>query len=85
MKRIVFGLFGMFLVLSSYSQNSLLQIKKNVCEYVVDTTLYSQIDFYYSNTSDSAYVLWIERGNVTHYLTHKKYESTSIAIKEICH
>jgi len=64
MKRIVFVLLGMLLVLSSYSQNNLIPVKKNVCEYVVDTILYSQIDFYYSNTSDSAYVLWIERGNV---------------------
>ena len=64
MKRIVFVLLGMFLVLSSFSQKNFIQVKKNVCEYVVDSTLYSQIDFYYSNTSDSAYVLWIERDEI---------------------
>lgn len=72
MKRIVLILSGMFLVFSSYSQNYQLQVERNISEFIVDTTLYSQIDFYYSNTSDSACVLWIERDNVDSLSNLKK-------------
>jgi hypothetical protein len=63
MKRIVLFLFGLISTLSSYSQNKFLQLERNVSEYYVDT-LYSQIDFHYSNTSDSTLVLWIEKDNI---------------------
>jgi hypothetical protein len=63
MKRIQFVLLGLFLVSITYSQNNLLSVERNVSEHFVDT-LYSQIDFCYSNNSGSTYVLWIERDNV---------------------
>ena len=71
MKRIVLILFGTFLVFSSRSQNKNLQVERNISEYVVDT-LYSQIDFCYSNTSDSVYILWIEKDNVDSLSNFKK-------------
>lgn len=58
--KIVSIIFGMLFVSSSYSQNKNIQTERNVSEYFVDT-LYTQIDFYYSNTSDEPYVLWIEK------------------------
>ena len=72
MKRIVFILVGMVLAFNSYSQKNLVRIERNVSTYIVDTTLYSQIDFCYSNTSDSVYVLWIERDNVDSLSNIKK-------------
>jgi hypothetical protein len=63
MKRIVLVLIGVMSMLSSFSQNTFLQIRRNVSEYYVDT-IYSQIDFHYSNSSDSSLVLWIEKENV---------------------
>ena len=81
MKRIVFLLLGMFLVFNAYSQNNLIRIERNVSEYIVDTTLYSQIDFCYSNTSDSAYVLWIERDNVDSLSNIKKIKKHFYTIK----
>lgn len=63
MKRIVLIIFGMLLVIRSHSQNNNLLVERNINEYSVDT-LYSQIDFFYSNTSDSVYVLWIEKDYV---------------------
>ena len=71
MKSIVLILLGFSLTLISYSQDKFLQIKRNVSEYYSDT-LYSQIDFHYSNTSDSALVLWIEKGNVDSLSNSKK-------------
>jgi hypothetical protein len=64
MKRIVIVILGMLLTLKSYPQENLLQIERKISEFSVDTTLYSQIDFCYSNTSDNTYVLWIERDNI---------------------
>lgn len=61
MKSIVLIILGV--TLTSYSQDKFLMIERNVSEYYVDT-LYSQIDFHYSNTSDSVLVLWIEKENV---------------------
>jgi hypothetical protein len=75
MKRIIFVLLELFLVSSSYSQNNLLRVERNVSEYFVDT-LYSQIDFCYSNTSDSTLVLWFDRDNndsLSNYLKIRKH------------
>ena len=72
MKRIIIFLLGLFLVSSSYSQNNLLRVERNVVEYGVDRTIYTQIEFCYSNTSDSAYVLWIEKDNVDSLSNFKK-------------
>jgi len=55
--------FGLTFSLISYSQDKLWRIDKEVTEYYTDT-LFSQLDLYYSNSSDSALVLWIEKGNV---------------------
>ncbi len=63
MKRILLVLFGVLCASNSYSQNSKFQVEINVSEYYVDT-LYSQIDFCYSNTSEGALVLWIEKDNI---------------------
>ncbi len=71
MKKIVLVLFGTLLAYSSYSQGNILQVERNVSEYFNDT-LYSQIDFCYSNTSDRAYVLWIEKDNVDSLSNLKK-------------
>lgn len=81
MKIIVFVLLGMLLVFNSYSQKNLIRIERNVSEYIVDTTLYSQIDFCYSNTSDSAYILWIERDNVDSLSNIKKIKKHFFTIK----
>jgi hypothetical protein len=72
MKRIGLIFFGMGFVFSSYSQKNLLQVERNVSEYGVDTTLFTQIEFCYSNTSDSAYVLWFEKDNVDSLSNFKK-------------
>ena len=71
MKRIVLILFGTLLVFSSHSQNKNLRVERNISKYFVDT-LYSQIDFCYSNTSDSVYILWIEKDNVDSLSNFKK-------------
>ena len=71
MKRIVLILIGFLSMLNSFSQNKFLQIQRNVSEYYVDT-LYSQIDFHYSNTTDSTFVLWIEKVNVDSLSDSKK-------------
>jgi hypothetical protein len=63
MKRLGLIMLGLISTLSSYSQNELLTIERNVSEYYVDT-LYMQIDFHYSSISDRALVLWIEKDNV---------------------
>jgi hypothetical protein len=70
-KRLVLILFGMLLVFSSYSQNNLLQVERNVSEYFVDT-LYTQIDFCYSNSSDSIFILWFDRDNIDSLPNHQK-------------
>ena len=82
MKRIILILFGTLLVFSSHSQNNNLQVERNISEYFVDT-LYSQIDFCYTNTSDSVYVLWIERDNVDSLSNKKKSKITSLQEKVI--
>lgn len=70
MTRILLVLFGMLCASISYSQNNF-QVEINVSEYYVDT-LYSQIDFCYTNTSDGAFVLWIEKDNVDSLSTQGK-------------
>jgi len=72
MKRIVIVILGMLLILNSYSQENLLQIERKISEFSVDTTLYSQIDFCYSNTSDNTCILWIERDNVDSLSNYKR-------------
>lgn len=62
-KSIALFLFGTTFPLISYSQEKALQIEREVNEYYSDT-LYSQLDFHYSNSSDSTYVIWIEKHNV---------------------
>ncbi len=62
-KSIALILFGIAFTLISYSQDKALKIEREVNEYYSDT-LYSQLDFHYSNSSDSAYVIWIEKHNV---------------------
>ena len=74
MKRIILILFGTLLVFSSHSQNNNLLVERNISEYFVDT-LYSQIDLCYTNTSDSVYVLWIERDNVDSLSNKKKIKN----------
>jgi len=71
MKRIIFVLLGLFLVISLYSQNNHLRVERIVSEYFSDT-LYSHIEFCYSNTTDSTYVLWIEKDNVDSLSNFKK-------------
>lgn len=71
MKRILLILFGVLCVSKSYSQNNNFQLEINISEYYVDT-LYSQIDFCYSNTSEGALVLWIEKDNVDTLSTQGK-------------
>lgn len=80
MKRILIILIGLFLVSISYSQNNLLMVERDVSVYFVDT-LYSQIDFCYSNNSDSTYVLWIERDNVDSLSTLKKIKKHFFTVK----
>ena len=63
MKRLELVLLVLILTLSLYSQKEFVKIDSRVSEYYVDT-LYSQIDFRYSNISDGALVLWIEKDNV---------------------
>lgn len=63
MKRIILVLYGIIISFCSFSQESSLVVDRNVSEYSVDT-LYSQIDYCYSNNSDSTYILWIEKENV---------------------
>ena len=80
MKRIIFVLFGLFLGFSSYSQNNLLRVERNISRFFVDT-LYSQIDFCYLNTSDSVYVLWIEKDNVDSLSNFKKIKKHFFTVK----
>jgi hypothetical protein len=74
MKRIIFILVGMYLALNSYSQDKLLKTNIIVSEYYVDT-IFSQIDFCYSNYSDSTFVLWIEKNNVDSLSNTKKIKN----------
>ena len=80
MNRIVLILIGMFLAFYSSSQNNSLLVERNVSEYFIDT-LYSQIDFYYSNNSDSTYVLWIEKDNIDSLSNLKKINKHFFTIK----
>lgn len=61
--RSILIILGLTYTLFSYSQDGLLKIDRSLSEYYADT-LYSQIDFLYSNSSDSTLVLWIEKRNV---------------------
>lgn len=66
MKIIVPIIFGMILPLTSFAQVKFLQIDRSVNEYYADT-LYNQIDFSYSNLSDSVLVLWIEKTSLNSF------------------
>jgi hypothetical protein len=63
LKKIGSIIIVIFVTLNSYSQSKPCQIDRAISKYYNDT-LYSQIDFCYSNASDSAMVLWIEKNNV---------------------
>jgi hypothetical protein len=80
MKRIFLIIFGILMVFSSHSQNNNLLVEKNTSEYFVNT-LYSQIDFCYTNKSDSVYVLWIEKDNVDSLSNLKKINKHFFEIK----
>ena len=71
MRRLLLILFGILLVFSSYSQNNLLRVERSVNEYFVDT-LYSQIDFCYSNSSDSTFILWFDRDKIDSLSNYQK-------------
>jgi hypothetical protein len=62
MRRLGLVLLGLISTSISYSQKEFVTIERSVNEYYVDT-LYSLIDFHYSNKSNSALVLWIEKDN----------------------
>ena len=62
-KRIILILVVVHLATNTYSQPNHLHIEKSESKYFADT-LYSQIEFSYTNTSDSTFVLWIEKDNV---------------------
>jgi len=74
MKRVIFIFVGMYFALNSYSQDKHLRIDRIMSEYYIDT-LYSQIDFCYSNSSDSTFVLWIEKNNVDSLSNAKKIKN----------
>ncbi len=74
MKKIGLILLGLISILNSYSQHKSLQIDRNISKYYVDT-IYNQIDFHYSNISDSALVLWIEKDNVDSLSDTKKIKN----------
>jgi len=74
MKSILLIFFGFTFSLISYSQDNLWRIDKEVSEYYTDT-LYSQLDLHYSNSSDSALVLWIEKYNVDSISDSKKIKN----------
>lgn len=74
MKRILLIFLGLTFSLISYSQDNLWRIDKEVSEYYTDT-LYSQLDLRYSNSSDSALVLWIEKFNVDSISDSKKIQN----------
>ena len=80
MNRIMLVLIGMFLAFFSSSQNNFLQVERDVSEYFLDT-LYRQIDFYYSNNSDSTYVLWFEKDNIDSLSNLKKINKHFFTIK----
>lgn len=71
MKKITIFLLGLFFISSSYSQNNLLRVERNVSEYFVDT-LYTQIDFCYSNYSDSTFILWFDMDNIDSLSNNQK-------------
>ncbi|MFB6319633.1 hypothetical protein [Saccharicrinis sp. FJH54] len=74
MKNIGLIFIGLIISMISYSQDKLWQIDKEVSEYYTDT-LYSQIDLRYSNSTDSALVLWIEKYNVDSISDSKKIKN----------
>jgi hypothetical protein len=74
MKNIILIFWGLTFSLISYSQDKLWRIDKEVSEYYLDT-LYSQLDLRYSNSSDSALVLWIEKYNVDSISDSKKIKN----------
>jgi len=64
MKRNLLILLGLFFYLSSFSQDSLLIVEKRLSQYWRDT-LYTQIDFSFTNKSSNYYALWIEKDDVS--------------------
>ena len=64
MKRYLLILLGLFFYLSSFSQDTLLTVEKKLSQYWRDT-LYTQIDFSFTNKSNDNYALWIEKDDVS--------------------
>jgi hypothetical protein len=71
MKNIFLIIIGLICSLTSYSQDKLWQVDKELTEYFSDT-LYNQLDLHYSNLSDSTLVLWIEKYDVQSLSDTKK-------------
>jgi len=81
MIRLGLVLLGLISTLISYSQKEFVTIERSVNEFYVDT-LYSQIDFSYSNISDSALVLWIEKDNIDSLSDSKRIRKHFFTRKE---
>ena len=64
MKKNSLILFGLFFSFSLYAQDSLLIVERQLNQYYVET-LYTQVDFAFTNKSTNNYVLWIEKDNVS--------------------
>lgn len=65
MNRNLLILFGLLFSLSLYAQETHLITEKKVNQYYVEDTLYTQIDFFFTNISTNNYVLWIEKDSVS--------------------
>ncbi len=74
MKNIVLIFIGLIFSMISYSQDKLWRIDKELTEFYTDT-LYNQLDLKYTNSSDSALVLWIEKYNVDSISDFKKIKN----------
>lgn len=81
MRKIILLTFGLLLYLSSYSQQNILSVERNISEFNVDTTSYRQLDFNYSNNSDSTYILWIEKDNVESLSNYQKIRKHFFTVK----
>jgi len=81
MKRISLITLGLILYLSSFSQKNLISVERNIYKFNVDTTSYRQLDFNYSNNSDSTYILWIEKDNVESLSNYQKIRKHFFTMK----
>lgn len=74
MRNIVLIFIGLFFSISLCPQDKLWRIDKELTEFYTDT-LYNQLDLKYSNSSDIALVLWIEKYNVDSISDSKKIKN----------